>query len=424
MTKIKLLNKLSIAFLTAAALITVGCSGSENNENSNKEVNGGGQGSSENSGIPGTAEGSEEKIKVVLAPAVPELSCGQVSFGEQDLIFADRFGGYGLIKQGKNSPELSVTDDGGHLITLSLDDKGLDIKSDGINTDSFVANRHLIQLVGDKLYFDSSPVEYRQTSFSAYRLNEEYVVECTARGKYRLRDSDGKIVNKCTLKEGSGENVRVEADDNGFYVEGVDDGLFYNVFMLNGNSFYIDWDYVVYIDGSELVPKGFGDDHQLPAVSDPDPKGVIQPCAPPINYGDVNTDNENISSQTRDMLENINHVRRQYGLEELYGLELLDSAAAVRAGELKEDFSHTRPEGSEYVTAIDVGELWWHSGECIAKSTSESVTELFEKLMCTEDNRSVLLDPKMKYLSAACEKDGSSVYWEVLLFNDTYVPDV
>ena len=62
--------------------------------------------------------------------------------------------------------------------------------------------------------------------------------------------------------------------------------------------------------------------------------------------------NRNLSAETSEMLGYVNEVRKQYGLRELDGLELLDSAADVRANELLENYSHDRPDGNSYITAI------------------------------------------------------------------------
>ena len=65
------------------------------------------------------------------------------------------------------------------------------------------------------------------------------------------------------------------------------------------------------------------------------------------------TYNRNLSAETSEMLGYVNEVRKQYGLRELEGLELLDSAADVRANELLENYSHDRPDGNSYITAIE-----------------------------------------------------------------------
>ena len=75
-------------------------------------------------------------------------------------------------------------------------------------------------------------------------------------------------------------------------------------------------------------------------------------------------------------------VRKQYGLRELDGLELLDSAADVRANELLENYSHDRPDGNSYITAIEETDLpeWRAAAENIAygMNSMSTVKEAFD----------------------------------------------
>lgn len=369
----------------------------------------------------GDKEAAVAPVTLTLAASIPELSCKAIVFDEDNIVFADPANNYEFIRQGKSADTFTVTDDTGHSIRISKTNNALAIYKDDVQVEEFVFKRHLIQLAGNILYYDNSPVQYKSTSFSAYKLSEDYTLECVAKGKYRLRNAEGKVVNSCTLKDSSGAKIKIFADDSGFYAEGVDDKLFYNVFKLNENAFYINWDYLVYIDGNEVVPEGYNDTYVNPEYSVG--SNELTPKDPPVNYGDVNTENADLSDLTAEMLEYVNLVREQYGIQKLYGLQLLDEAAAVRAAEIVQNYSHTRPDETDFTTAINSNGLLWHSGECIAKSSSESSIQVFETLLCSEENRAVLLDPKLKYLSAACEKSGSDYYWELLLFNDTYVPD-
>jgi len=54
-----------------------------------------------------------------------------------------------------------------------------------------------------------------------------------------------------------------------------------------------------------------------------------QPAEPTEPDSSTNVSNRNLSAETSEMLGYVNEVRKQYGLRELEGLELLDSAADV-----------------------------------------------------------------------------------------------
>ena len=143
-----------------------------------------------------------------------------------------------------------------------------------------------------------------------------------------------------------------------------------------------------------------------------------------MDYGAVSTANEGISDLTAEMLGFVNEYREQYDMQPVYGLDELDAAAAVRAAELAQKFDHVRPDEKEsaYSTALsDAGLRWWRCGENIAKGGSSS-KEVFDSWISSEEHRAVILDPDMKYMSLAKSENGSDTYWEMLAFNDTYIP--
>jgi uncharacterized protein YkwD len=129
------------------------------------------------------------------------------------------------------------------------------------------------------------------------------------------------------------------------------------------------------------------------------------------------------------MLGYVNEVRAQYGLDPVYGLETLDSVANVRVKELLTSYSHTRPDGSSYDTALDEAGLeWWHCAENIASGVPgmTTVKEAFDAWMNSEGHRANILNPKMKYMAigkTTIQVDGlTKTFWEQIFFNDEYVP--
>ncbi|MCR5021397.1 CAP domain-containing protein [Ruminococcus sp.] len=361
--------------------------------------------------------------KVILAAEIPELSCESVDFGG-NVIFASPDGGYSFMENGDTVKGIAVQDDSGAEVKFSKDNGKLVLTRDDQPAAGFVYENHMIELKDGKLYIDSSPVEYKATSFSSYRINKDHVIECTEKGKYRIKDSNGKIVKTFELKENTGSKIKIKADDEGFYTEGVNDGWFYNVYRLGDDLLTTTWENVLYINGRELVPYGYTDDHVDPDVKVDIDKIGLEPMRPPIDYGAAADENNDISSLTGEMLSYVNEVRKQYDMPYVYGLDELDKAADIRAKELAENFSHTRPDEKEssYNTVLSSeGMVWWRSGENIAKGGADA-KEVFDSWISSEKHRAVMLDPDMKYLSLAKYEADGETYWELLMFNDSYVP--
>ena len=151
-----------------------------------------------------------------------------------------------------------------------------------------------------------------------------------------------------------------------------------------------------------------------------------QPAEPTEPDSSTNMSNRNLSAETSEMLGYVNEVRKQYGLRELEGLELLDSAADVRANELLENYSHDRPDGNSYITAIEEPDLpeWRAAAENIAygMNSMTTVKEAFDAWMNSPPHRENILNPDVRYM--ACAKstksdNGEYTYWEQLFYSDT-----
>lgn len=381
---------------------------------------------------------------------IPELSCPGIEFEEDSVIFALSGGGYAIIdREGALLDTLDINAEEG-VVTVSCDKGTLRLSLGGETAEAFTYNGHLIEYRDGVLYQDKSPIEYKDTSFSAYSLNDEYNIECTSVGKYVLRKSDGSVTDHCVIKDDSGLRLDIYAGDNGF--EAVDgDNLLEMVIKVNGDLLVTSWDLRLYVNGWELVPPGhdavYSAKEEEPEDSSEEESSAgdgsseeerppysnvsevpLTPMKPAAKNGSVSTANEGVSEDTLELLGYVNEVRAQYGLGEVYGLAELDRVAEKRAEELAESYSHDRPDGSDYKTALDeAGISWWTCAENIASSGKRDARAAFEAWMSSEDHRSVILDPKAKYMAAGIfrtEENGTErYYWSQIFINDVYVPD-
>jgi len=385
---------------------------------------------------------------VSIEEGIPEMTCSQIKFSDGSLIFANSQGGYTLVNSAMEKiTSVTVTDDDGRNVNIINSGNSLIFQISGQGIDYFVYQGHTVELKDDKLYYDKSPVEYEDTSFSEYALNDKYTIVCISDGKYTAKTSDGKTANKFKIKDDSGVELIIYADSDGFMAVNPDD-LMEPAFKLNGDLI-VTSDGKIYINGKQLVPAG-SEDIKVKTTTvttttkktttttttttkkttkqvqqnQPEPEQNTEPEPQPEN-----SSTNNISNLTEEMLGYVNEIRRQYGLNDLYGLEALDAVAQTRADELVNSFSHTRPDGRGYDTSMDdAGLEWFDIAENIANgsNTMSTVKEAFEAWINSPAHRENILKPKLKYMSVAMTRvdngDDYEIYWEQIFFNDEYIP--
>ncbi len=398
---------------------------------------------------------------VSIKEGIPELKCSQIRFSDGSIVFADSQGGYSLVNSDyERINSITITDDDGRNVTVICSGNSIIFQISGQNIDYFVYQGHTVELKDGKLYYDKSPVEYEDTSFSEYALSDKYTIICTGDGKYVVNTSDGKTANEFKIKDDSGVELIIYADSNGFMAVNPDD-LMEPAFKLNGDLI-VTSDSRIYINGKQLVPPGTDDikiktststtttttakkttttttkttaaattkkTTQQVQQTEPEKETDTEPVSQPEPEPQPDEpSNQNISELTKEMLVYVNEIRSQYGLSELYGLEALDAVAQIRAEELVDSYSHTRPDGRSFDTAIDdAGLEWWSNAENIAygSNTMSTVKEAFDAWINSAAHRENILNPKLKYMSVAMVRvdngDNFEIYWEQIFFNDEYV---
>ncbi|MDU5336223.1 MucBP domain-containing protein, partial [Enterococcus sp.] len=117
------------------------------------------------------------------------------------------------------------------------------------------------------------------------------------------------------------------------------------------------------------------------------------------------------------ILDRVNKLRQEEGVPLLKEDTQLSSVAAMRSGELKSRFSHTRPNGYSYTTAVDAAGITYVAiGENVARLPSQLTSgvaagnEMFEMWEASSGHRKNMVDPSYQYIGIGLEVHGVTVY--------------
>lgn len=137
------------------------------------------------------------------------------------------------------------------------------------------------------------------------------------------------------------------------------------------------------------------------------------PDKPGNGSTDNGTDSGNVENYAyvKQVVELVNKERNKNGLASLTMDSELNRAAAVRAKETAQSFSHTRPNGSSCFTALDeIGYSYSSAGENIAMGQS-SPSEVVNAWMNSEGHRANILNSSFTKIGVGCHSNGSTLYW-------------
>ncbi|MBS5280520.1 MAG: hypothetical protein KHY27_02945 [Butyricicoccus pullicaecorum] len=127
--------------------------------------------------------------------------------------------------------------------------------------------------------------------------------------------------------------------------------------------------------------------------------------------------NTGTSSAAQAVLAEVNAARAQNGLSALTLDANMNRAAAVRATELAQSFSHTRPNGSRGLTALnEAGVSYRTAGENIA-SGQQSAQAVVSAWMNSSGHRANILSSLFGRMGVGQATIGRRTYW-VQLFAD------
>ena len=325
-----------------------------------------------------TNKKSAETITGSVTTIQTAATCTKIVFDGGYTLFANVQGGYTLINSSNeivNSFE--ITDDNGDKLVLTCDGNTVTVTKNGKKVNSFSYKGTRIIISANEVYYANTKVTYVDESFSSFNVTDKVTIRCIAENKFEIV-KDGKTVKKATVKDVNGSKYVLEAMDKGMEITNTDNELMESIVV--GNNYISVSGNKVIINGKTMRPPHSADikavtttvtttttaattttttskktakktETQTETVTEPvqeEQPSAPQPAEPTEPDSSTNMSNRNLSAETSEMLGYVNEVRKQYGLRELEGLELLDSAADVRANELLENYSHDRPDGNSY----------------------------------------------------------------------------
>ena len=131
----------------------------------------------------------------------------------------------------------------------------------------------------------------------------------------------------------------------------------------------------------------------------------------PDNSGSEETPELSLAEQ---VVALVNEERAAAGLNPLTINESAMSAALVRAKEIRQSFSHTRPDGSSFSTALkEQGVSYRGSGENIAYG-QRSPEAVMKAWMNSSGHRSNILNAKYTSIGVGCYEQNGTLYWTQL----------
>ena len=133
--------------------------------------------------------------------------------------------------------------------------------------------------------------------------------------------------------------------------------------------------------------------------------------------GDADQDSEALSFAGQ-VAELVNEERARNGLSPLTVHTGAEKAAAVRAREIQTSFSHTRPNGSSFSTALtEAGASFAVSGENIAYG-QKTPAQVMEAWMNSAGHRANILNPSFRQIGVGYAESASGIgYWTQLFID-------
>lgn len=192
-------------------------------------------------------------------------------------------------------------------------------------------------------------------------------------------------------------------------VTGMVDNSWYQ-FQYQGVNGYVSSKYLVDEESYRLL-------EQEEKNSEPAEKKSENPEGNSEEEKQEETSPSNDSETKQQLVDKMNEERQANGVSEISHSAELDALAQIRAEEIYQSFSHTRPDGSSCFTILS-GVAYSTAGENIAAGQKD-VGEVMDAWMNSPGHRSNILNPSFGKVGIGyfVAPDGYGIYW-VQLFTD------
>lgn len=147
------------------------------------------------------------------------------------------------------------------------------------------------------------------------------------------------------------------------------------------------------------------------------PENKAPEAKAPVNKNNGNYANDTLAAYANEVLQLVNQERAKAGLSSLTSEAAITAAANVRAQESRQSFSHTRPNGTSFSTALrEHGVSYRTSGENIAYGQRKP-QEVVNAWMNSPGHRANILNPSFNKIGIGVYQYNGTIYWSQLFTN-------
>ncbi len=164
------------------------------------------------------------------------------------------------------------------------------------------------------------------------------------------------------------------------------------------------------------IPDSGTPDTDISETPSPNTPGSSEGQLPGTQKPGADESNDDESSYAQQVVKLVNEERAKAGLPALEVQTKITAAANIRAKEIKQKFSHTRPDGSNFSSVLkSQGVSFSGSGENIAYG-QKSPEKVMEGWMNSSGHRANILNKNYKYIGVGYYQDEKGVKYWVQLF--------
>ncbi len=143
-------------------------------------------------------------------------------------------------------------------------------------------------------------------------------------------------------------------------------------------------------------------------------KTTARPTSPSTTQATDQTASDLLARYESEVVRLVNQERAKQGLSALTVISGLEATADVRAREIVQKFSHTRPDGSDCFTAFPGSSAYPDRISAMAENIAagqSTPAEVMNAWMNSEGHRKNILDETLRYIGVGCYESGGRYYW-------------